>query len=343
MKRKPNPVKRTLTLLAVALWIAAICVAAHAEGAPKIQFDQTLYDLGKTSQVTTVSGVFKFKNLGDAILKVEPPKPSCGCTVAALKPDTLAPGETGELSFTLNLGLNRAVLQKHIAVHSNDPRTPDVSLTIKVDYTPLYELTPVTLSPNLAFGASDATQFTTLTRTDGKPLRIARLDASQPWITATVEPDGKADGAAARIRVVIQRDGPARRFNEYVHVYSSEQTNTPVSSIYLYGEFMGEVSLSQEALYWSITDAAKTSEEVVTRRVTIRSAIGQPIVLKNAQCSIKGIKVELVPKEAGKVYELIARLDDVPASTVSGNVSFETSVAAQSRIELPVIVNVFKQ
>jgi hypothetical protein len=49
-----------------------------------------------------------------------------------------------------------------------------------------------------------------------------------------------------------------------------------------------------------------------------------------------------VPKEAGKVYELVARLDEVPASTVSGNVSFETSVAAQPRIEVQVIVNVFK-
>jgi hypothetical protein len=62
--------------------------------------------------------------------------------------------------------------------------------------------------------------------------------------------------------------------------------------------------------------------------------------LKNPQSSIKGINVELVPKEAGKVYELLARLDEVPASSVSGNVSFETSVAAQPRIEVPVIVNV---
>jgi len=35
-------------------------------------------------------------------------------------------------------------------------------------------------------------------------------------------------------------------------------------------------------------------------------------------------------------------LDDVPTSTVSGNVSFETSVAAQPRMEVTVIVNVFK-
>jgi hypothetical protein len=63
--------------------------------------------------------------------------------------------------------------------------------------------------------------------------------------------------------------------------------------------------------------------------------------LKNPQSTIKGIQVELVPKEDGRAYELIARLDAVPVSTVSGNVSIETSVASQPRIDLPVIVNVF--
>src|ERR1035437_8867687 len=334
------------TLFAVTMWTGAWCVAALAADAPKIQFDQTVYDFGKTSQVATVSGVFKFKNVGDGILKVEPPKPTCGCTIASLKPDTLSPGEIGELAFTLNLGLYRTTLEKHIAVRSSDPQTPEVSLTIKVDYTPLYEINPMILSPNLAFGVNDTDQCTTITRTDGKPLRILRLDASKPWITSKVEPGTKADDATARIRVAVQRDGPPRRFNEFVQVYTVEHTNTPVSSIYVYGQIMGEVSLSPEALYWSIPDMtnapAERPEALVLRRVAIRSADGKAIELKNPQSSIKGIKVELVPKEAGKVYELVARLDEVPASTVSGKVSFETSVAAQSRIEVPVIVNVFK-
>jgi len=338
--------EKTSMLLAGALWMGAMCVAAQAEGTPKIQFDQTVYDFGKTSQVANVSGVFMFKNTGDGILKVEPPKPSCGCTVAELKPDTLAPGATGELAFTLNLGVSRATLEKHIAVRSNDPQTPDVSLTIKVDYTPLYDVNPMTLAPNLAFGVNDATQFTTITRTDGKPLRIVKLDTSKPWIKATVEPDAKADETNARIRIAVQRDGSPRRFNEYVQVYTAEQTNTPASSIYLYGQIMGEVSLSPEALYWSVPDTTNTPsarpEAQTTQRLTIRSAAGQTIELKNPQSSIKGINVELVPKEVGKVYELVARLDEVPASTVSGNVSFETSVAAQPKIEVPVIINVFK-
>jgi len=338
--------KKASILLAGALWMGAMCVAAQAEGTPKIQFDQTVYDFGKTSQVATVSGVFKFKNIGDGILKLEPPKPSCGCTVAELKPDTLQPGETGELPFTLHLGQVKAQFDKRIAVKSNDPQTPEVSLTIKVDYTPLYDINPMTLAPKLEFGVNVTDQFTTITRTDGKPLRIVRLDASKPSITAKVEPGAKADDATARIRITIQREGSPRRFNEFVHVYTAEQTNTPVASIYVYGQIMGEVSLSPEALYWSIPNTTNTPAErpeaQITQRVTIRSAAGQTIELKNPQSSIKGIKVELVSKEAGKVYELVARLDEVPASTVSGNVSFETSVAAQPRIEVPVIVNVFK-
>jgi hypothetical protein len=338
--------KQTLTVLAGALWIATRCLSAEAEGTPKIQFDQTLYDFGKTSQVFAVSGVFKFRNAGDGTLKVEPPKPSCGCTIAELKPDTLPPGATGELRFTLNLGFYRATLEKHIAVRSNDPQTPEVSLTIKADYTPLYDLNPMTLAADLPFGVNEAVLFTTVTRTDGKPLRITRLETSKPWITATMERGAKPDEAAERIRIAIQRDGPPRQFSEYVHVYSSEQTNTPVSRIYLYGHMAGEVTLSQESLYWSITGTAKTPaggpEAQKARRVTIRSADGKTIELKNPQSTIKGLKVELLPKDPGKVYELLAQLDDVPASTVSGNVSFETSVAAQARIEVPVIVNVFK-
>lgn len=329
------------------LWLGVLCLAAPASAAPKIQFDRLVHDFGQTTQVSTVTGVFKFKNVGDAVLKIEPPKPSCGCTLTELKSDTLQPGESGELPFTMHLGLVKAVFDKRIAVKSNDPLTPEVSLIIKADYTPLYEVNPMTLAPRLEFGVSETAQFTTITRTDGKPLRITKLAASQPWITATVEPGGKADSSVARISIAIKRDGSPRRFNEYVHIYTDGQTNAPVSSIYVYGQVMGEVALTPEALYWSITDATKTAigrpEAVVLRRVTVRSANGKPFELKNPQSTIKGIKVEVVPKEAGKVYELIARLDEVPAGTVSGNVSFETSVASQSRIEVPVIVNVFKQ
>lgn len=338
--------KKTSILLALVVASAGLGLAAEPAKAPKIQFEQTVYDFGSTSRVSTVTGVFKFKNTGTAVLKIEPPKPGCGCTLAELKPDTLQPGETGELPFTLHLGQVKALFDKPIAVKSNDPETPEVTLRIKADYTPLFDVNPIALASQLSFGVNVVTQFTTLTRTDGKPLRIERFVASKAWITAQAEAGAKPAEASARIRVTIRRDGPPRRFSEFVQIFVAGQTNGPVVSIFVHGQLQGEVVLNPEALYWSVPGAGQPAadrpEAMAVQRLTIRSTEGKAIELKNPQSSIPGIKAELVTKEAGKVYELVARLETPPPATVSGSVSFETSVPAQSRIEVPVVINVFK-
>ncbi len=108
-------------LFAASFLAGALCFPAWATNTAKIRFEQMVCDFGKTSAVQSMTGTFKYKNVGDAVLKIETPKPTCGCTIASLKPDTLQPGESGELVFTLNLGRSRATMEKYIMVKSNDP------------------------------------------------------------------------------------------------------------------------------------------------------------------------------------------------------------------------------
>jgi hypothetical protein len=183
--------------------------------------------------------------------------------------------------------------------------------------------------------------FTTLARTDGKPLRVTSVETSEPWISASVVAEPAPTNTSARISIIVKRDGTPRRFNEYVHIHTADITNAPSSSVYLYGEMMGEVSLTPEALYWSLTANTPTGAPI-TQHINIRSASGRPLQVTNLQSSIPGITLKLVPQADGNAYDLIAHLEHVPISTISGSVSFETSVAAQSKIQVPVIVNVFK-
>ena len=134
--------KRTLLTLTLCLNVAGL---AWADGTPKIQFDKTTFDFGKTSLVHQVAGTFIFTNVGDSVLTLEKPTTSCGCTVANLKTNALQPGERGELAFTLNVGPNRATLQKHITVTSNDPKNPKVDLTVLAEYIPIFDLVPLIL------------------------------------------------------------------------------------------------------------------------------------------------------------------------------------------------------
>lgn len=331
------------TLLAMMVWAGAWCTA-RAEGAPKIHFDQRVYDFGKTGRVETVTGTFRFSNEGDGVLKIQPPHTSCGCTVASLQPDTLAPGESGVLEFTLSLGLTRATLEKLITVSSNDPQSPEISLLVKADYTPLYEVTPMILSPSLPRNGVATNLIVTLARTDGEPLRIRKLEPSKPWITASLEPAENGDKNTARIRVGVRSDGSPRRFNEYVHVYEVDRTNSPVTMIYVYGQVLGDLTLAPEAMYWSLTKPAEPKSEpaeaVITRRVMIRAVDGKAFELRNPKSTLADLKVELLPKEGGTAYELVATLAAFPGRSLAGNVTFDTSVTTQPKVEVPFVVHV---
>ena len=183
--------KKSHPLLAGLLWLVSLAVSAQPNLLPKIHFDETVYDFGATSQVTTVSGIFHFKNNGEGILKVDPPRPASDCIAGQVIPNTLPPGTAGIIPFTLNLGFNRGLLVKHLTVHSNDPLTPEVSLTIKVNYTPLYNLDPLAISPNLAIGVNETNASNPLTRTDDKPLQFVRL-----------KPTGAMDTTNARLQAI---------------------------------------------------------------------------------------------------------------------------------------------
>lgn len=327
------------------VWAGAL-FAAFAEDAPKIQFDRLVYDFGKTGQVETVTGTFRYWNEGDGVLRIKPPESSCGCTVASLKPDTLVPGETGELGFTFNLGKTRAMLEKHITVLSNDPASPEVRLVIRADYTPLYEAIPMMVSPLLARDGRPTNFLVALTRTDGKPLRIRKLEPSKPWITAALEPGPAGDRTNAGVRIEVRSDGQPRRFSEYVQVYDVAQTNSPVTMIYVYGQVLGDLALTPEAIYWDLPEPAKLkaplADAIVTRRVTIRAVDGRRFELGNPRSTVPALELELTRQENGAAYELRAKLSNPPAQSLAGRVTLDSSVATQPSVEVPFVVHVAK-
>src|SRR5437899_2031745 len=97
--------KKSILILTVSLGLSGFSASSAepapvtaGKGTPKIVFDAIFADLGTNpanASQETMAGVFKFRNEGDGVLKVDPPQPSCGCTDAKAVPDTLAPGEQG--------------------------------------------------------------------------------------------------------------------------------------------------------------------------------------------------------------------------------------------------------
>ena len=150
--------------------------------------------------VDSVTGTFTFQNAGAGDLKIEKPQPSCGCTVASVKPDVLKPGEKGELVFTVRVAGQRGALEKHITVPSNDPQSSKVSLSIKIEMKQILDVTPQNIQlGNIRQGAT--TNVTVVVRrTDGNKLVISKAEASNKNLTTHIEPVEGSSNTSAKSR-----------------------------------------------------------------------------------------------------------------------------------------------
>jgi uncharacterized protein DUF1573 len=317
---------------------------AVGKGIPIIQFETNSVDFGKTSTIDTLSGVFKFKNVGDGVLKVQRPEPSCDCTESQVKPDTLAPGESGEIVYVIKLD-HPLDGQRFITVRSNDPKTPVLKLTMKINHTPLYELSPKVLVMAVPAGKKEAQATFTVSRSDDKPLEIDRVTGSDTSITAAFESSSQPDESSARIVVTVHRssDSPSL-IKGAVQMWNRNQASRPVQTISVVGQILGEVATYPSQIYWVIpdlgTNKSSYSAQSLTKTIELTSVLGRDVELKNPTTGIKGLNMQIVPKKPGKQFDLVLKFDEVPTEFSNGKVTVQTSLASLPKIEIPVTVAV---
>ena len=319
--------------------------AAPAGPAPKIQFDTTVYDFGSTSAVQQLAGKFIISNTGSGTLEIKKPQPSCGCTVPALKADKLAPGEKTELTFTVNVGVPRGHLEKHITVPSNAPSQPTVNLTLKADIVPTFDVTP----PNISLGNIHQGSITNIViqikRLDGKPLGLTKVEAGSK---STRPKLGAVEGTnnTVSLTVEIEADGAPRALNDTVRVFGADPLQ-PSIVVAINGRSGGDVTATPEAQFWGIADADNWPgghPEQQARKFTITS--NKPDLnfeIKKVSTDLGDVTVEFKPVVPGKTYEVIATLAKAPKQSERGTIKVETNLAGQPTVELGLTINVLKR
>jgi len=313
---------------------------------PKIQFDKTVYDFGATSFVDSVTGTFTFQNTGTGDLKMGKPQPSCGCTVASVKPDVLKQGEKGELVFKVNIGAAHGQIEKHITVTSNDPQTPSISLSIKANVKQVVEVSPAQVPVGGIRPGMTTNVTVTVRRTDGQKLVINNTQPSSKQLQVRVEPVDGSNEQSAKLSITVTAEGRPRMLNDNVKVFI-EGVTQPVATVMIVGQLLGDVSVSPEQLYWPITDPSKVppanAEAQITRRVAVASTRPEQVLeVKNLSSSLKDLSVELVTVQTGKTYSVVAKFAETPKESERGTISFETNTSTQPKVTIPVTVTVLK-
>src|SRR5437867_2575228 len=119
---------KNLFILVTITLLAAWTLAAQ----PKIQVEGgNVIDLGDVYTGTKAEHVVKVKNIGTNVLKISDVHPSCGCTATMMSEaeKTLAPGQEGKISISINTaGFQGGKFTKSVTVSSNDSTNAKLGL-----------------------------------------------------------------------------------------------------------------------------------------------------------------------------------------------------------------------
>ena len=97
---------------------------------PKVVVDESTFDFGRMVLGGSDRHTFLIKNEGEAVLQLSEPQMTCQCTVAKAAPETIAPGETGEITLEWKPTSATDTFNKGATIRTNDPDTPEITLAI---------------------------------------------------------------------------------------------------------------------------------------------------------------------------------------------------------------------
>jgi len=130
---------KRITLALAGLLVLGLAVASGCTTATKspgqIELSATEFDFGTIPNTGPVSRTFQVRNVGRGWLEIAGVSTSCGCTTAEVGSSRLAPGKATDLTVTYDPqahGGTTGEFMRVVYVRSNDPNTPEASLTIRV-------------------------------------------------------------------------------------------------------------------------------------------------------------------------------------------------------------------
>ena len=203
------------------------------DGAPRAVADAPVHDFGTVEQGTAVEHVFRIRNTGTGVMRVDHVKGTCACTVGTATGEGISPG--GEAWVTMRLETDRLAgrTTKTATVYTNDPATPalPVTLTGHVLTDLVVRPTPVYVG-HVRQGEVVRREINVAAGRVGGTASVVAVETMSPRIKAWLEPAVGFDGQ----RVVVEVDGRASagRFSDDV-VLKTTSARQPAMTVKVLG------------------------------------------------------------------------------------------------------------
>ena len=200
--------------LTAKVFLGAIFLGALATAQAQLVWEEQTIELHPKAGDAEAVANFKYQNKGGKPIRINNVRSSCGCTVASLKKNEVAPGEKGEVTATFKIGGRTGLQQKTVTVETDDPDAPTTNLLLKAVIEQALEIQPVMVY----WENGEAPKPKTIKLKANKDVSITKVDvgSSVPEFTTRVE-KGSAPG---EFNIAVQPKETTRAINTTLTIKS---------------------------------------------------------------------------------------------------------------------------
>ena len=295
---------------------------------PKIEVEQPLYNFGSTLEGTMVNHIFTIKNVGQGTLVIHGTRTSCGCTAAQATKETLAPGETAEISAGFDTRFQKGHQTRTITVFNNDPNTPEAVMTIEGVVRRQVAATPESVAfGSVRHGSEKEIDVTIEDLTGRKGFTVGPISNSNTDIKVVQLPlPDKKPGAL--LKVTLDNSMPPGSFDDTIKI----TTNRIPVQVPVFGTVTGDLSLEPAQVSFGIVPKGQD----VTRILKLSNNGPKPVKVLDVTSSTPSVSASAEPVKDGKEYKITVVLKrGTPDGQLRGQLAIKTDDPEQASVEVP--------
>jgi|GEM_PF-4136656 hypothetical protein len=303
------------------------------DGTPRAVVALPVWKFGSLPQFSQAKHEFIIKNEGNAALKITQVIPSCSCAAAVPEKNEIAPGDQTAVQVNLDTKNFMGALTKIVTVMCNDPRQPQIVLTVTGEVQPPYAVLPreVNLGRVARATPGDGGDFAVhLTR--GVEVKIVDVICGNPMVEIVKvgglepQPDGSSKQAyKARLKTGV----PVGLLRESITV-RTDFGNLQTTTITLAATVEGEVTLSPT----SFSLGRPKLGEGATKEILVTKGGPTGMHIAGVEATPKDVfAAEVAEEEAGRRWRVQVHVSkSAPKGYHRGTIIIRTDVPGEQQL-----------
>jgi len=303
-------------------------------GGPRLQLQEFHHSFGIAGVGQEVEHAFTVTNVGDEDLTVALQRKSCGAPTASIGKETLAPGESTDVTVSFTISYSGDVF-KSAQLLTTDPYQPVAFVTVHGHVPPDVKVYP----DRLYFSLDKGAEATRTIRLSGPPeMELQGTNCETDLFTVSAGAPTETDGIKRwELGLSVSPGTQVGEYHDTLTLQTSHE-DRPLITIPITVVIRSDLQVRPATVFFGFVQAGEQAQQ----EIVIRSRSGADFTVKSAAPNDDAIQVGPPQQRRGN-WAISIAVDTSQPGVIDGTVTITTDVPGEESLKVGVYAYVLQE